>query len=114
MVSTPRDVILTEQLREEIRRRYDIGRSVPTDVFVFGVGEPNRRDMTKIGGLPYRPAEKPWPCIPSGAPLTFVGQMRFTESKDIVGDLPFKVLLMFARDESLRAIASTVLPLYSR
>ena len=39
----------------------DLGRSVPTDVFTFIPGEPQERSVTKIGGLPYRPASLPWP-----------------------------------------------------
>ncbi|MGD9644530.1 MAG: DUF1963 domain-containing protein [Pirellulales bacterium] len=62
----------------------------------MALGEPARPDVTKIGGLPYRPAGIPWPSTKFGAPMTFVAQFRFTESHDIVGETPGEILLVFA------------------
>lgn len=84
-----------EQCRPSVAARIDPGPTVPTDVFVFGLGEPGRRDVTKVGGLPYRPADRPWPQTPDGELMTFLVQYRFSESKDIVGDLPGDILLVF-------------------
>ena len=59
-------------------------------------GEPQRRDVTKIGGLPYRPTSAKWPTDSTGDPLTFVAQFDFLHSMDIVGNLPGELLLVFA------------------
>jgi hypothetical protein len=67
---------------------------IPADVFVFAHGEPERREVTKIGGLPYRRADMPWP-MGDYSPMTFVGQFCFADSKDITGELPGDVLLIF-------------------
>lgn len=71
---------------------------VPTDVFLYGRGEPARREVTKIGGLPYWPARRPRPHTRAGSPMTFVFQFCFADSRDIVGDLPGDVLLYFSED----------------
>jgi hypothetical protein len=94
-VTNPGDVVYLEHARAEAARLHDLGRSVPTDVFVFGLGEPSRRDLTKVGGMPYRPAAIPWPVGVNGEPMRFVAQWRFAESKDITGDLPGDLLLFF-------------------
>jgi hypothetical protein len=70
--------------------------STKTEVFVFSTGEPPRRDITKVGGLPYRERELPWPATPQGNRLTFIGQLSFAVSHDLVGELPGDVLLVFA------------------
>lgn len=68
---------------------------VATDVFVWGQGEPKDRTLTKIGGLPYWPAERPWPEA-GGQPLPFVAQFNFADSRDLVGELPGEILVVFS------------------
>jgi hypothetical protein len=97
----PGDLAIVEQLRREARRADALGATVPNDIFVFAHGEPNRRDVTKIGGLPYRPADLPWPKTPKSGDMTFLAQYRFGDSKDIVGKLPGDILLVFCRDRQL-------------
>ncbi len=75
--------------------------SVPTDVFLFSVGEPLDRTATKVGGLPYRPASKPWPTGDDRRPFTFLAQFNFTESLDLVNELPGDILLVFVRERLL-------------
>lgn len=95
----PGHICHIEQFRRLAATHGTLGAAVSTDVFVLSYGEAPRRDVTKIGGLPYRPAGKPWPTSKeTGAPLTFVGQFRFTDSFDIVGRLPGDILLMFFAD----------------
>lgn len=98
-ITGPCDLAHIEQIRTRASEVSDLGSTVPTDVFVFGHGEAGRRDVTKVGGLPYRPRQKPWPTREEGGPMTFLAQYRFTESRDIVGDLPGDILLLFAADE---------------
>lgn len=92
-------ICLVEQFRRRAAAQGDMGRTVPTDLFVLSYGEPPCRDVTKIGGLPYRPADRPWPVSKeSGEPLSFAAQFRFTESKDLVPSLPGDILLCFFDD----------------
>ena len=42
--------------------------------FVWGLGEPPRRECTKIGGLPYWPSQRPWPQSQGGYPATFLAR----------------------------------------
>ncbi|HEY1066750.1 MAG TPA: DUF1963 domain-containing protein [Pirellulales bacterium] len=68
----------------------------PVDAFVLGLGEPSRRDVTKINGLPYRPRTQPWPHF-AGSPMQFFAQIRLRESRDwLPGPLPGDLLLLFA------------------
>jgi hypothetical protein len=94
IVTAPRDLAIAEQLRREALAGQH-ARGVPTEIFVFGRGEPTRREATKVGGLPYWPAWQNWPCSSDGRPLSFIGQLCFADSQDIVGKLPGDVLLIF-------------------
>ena len=98
MITGPSQICNNEQLRRALTNQYDWGPPVPMDVFVMSKGEPERRDVTKIAGLPYRPADAPWPSKPSGEPLAFLGQFNFTDSRDIIGETPGDVLLVFGDD----------------
>jgi hypothetical protein len=100
IITSPHDLAVVEQLRKEVFAGGAPSRSVSTDVFIFGAGEPSKRESTKVGGLPYRAAGKPWPRRPTGDPLVFVGQLCFADSKDLVGDLPGDVLLIFVHEPS--------------
>jgi hypothetical protein len=97
-ITSPFHVAIVEQIRREALAHGDVGRSVPTDVFVFGKGEPMHRWATKVGGLPFRPAGIPWPTTSKGKPMTFVAQICFSWSRDIIGPLPGDVMLVFAKD----------------
>ena len=60
-VTSPRDIAIIEQLREEALAGRPKPGGLATDVFVFGLGEPDRREVTKVGGLPYWPVGQAWP-----------------------------------------------------
>jgi hypothetical protein len=97
-VHSPYDLFAVETARD----RYGIrtGRVVPTDVFVLGKGEAPRRDGTKFGGLPYWPADRPWPSDDTGKPYRFLAQFNFADSHDLFPSLPGEVLVIFAcRDD---------------
>ena len=70
------DLYSVETLRDRFGLRR--GRELPTDVFVWGQGEPKDRTLTKVGGLPYWPAETPWPER-NGKPLPFGGGLALTQ-----------------------------------
>jgi hypothetical protein len=69
------------------------------DVMLVAEGEPADRFVTKLGGVPYRPAALPWPTTARGEPLVFFGQVCFADSTDLVGELPGDVLLIFTHGE---------------
>ncbi len=77
---------------------YHLCEATPTDVFMPTQSSPVKRDITMIGGAPFRSRSKPWPTTSEGVPYTFVAQFRFVESSDIVPRLPGEFLLIFARD----------------
>lgn len=96
IITSPRHICQNEWLRREMPDEYDWGDPVPMDIFVMADGEPPERHMTKIGGLPYRPAGAKWPVRRySGDPMVFFGQFNFADSTDITGELPGDVLLIF-------------------
>jgi hypothetical protein len=71
----------------------------PADLFLwgYGFGEPAKPYLTRVGGLPWRDARKPWPKGENDRPLTFIGQLCFLDSKDIIAaPLPGDVLLVFS------------------
>lgn len=108
-LSGPFDLAILSQLHAR-----HVGDTVPVDYVLFELGEPPERHHTKIGGLPYRPADKPWPVcegchdpayadvLPAaGTPMVFVGQIWFSQSRDLTPpDLPGDVLLLFTEDDS--------------
>jgi hypothetical protein len=96
IVISPADFAVILQLRAEMAAAIPLGTAVPTDIFVWAKGEPPRREVTKVGGLPYWPAARAWPERTEGGPLMFVGQFCFADSRDIAGELPGDVLAIFA------------------
>lgn len=99
----PGDVVRLERCRKMAQEKFKPGRTLATDVFVFAIGKAPRRDLTMVGGVPYRPANEPWPMSIGGEPMVFLAQYRFTESKDVVGDVPGDMLLVFAESRRLHA-----------
>ncbi len=69
------------------------------DLIKIYEGEPHDQFVTKLGGLPYRPASVPWPRTPAGEPMVFLGQICFADSRDLFDSLPGDVLLIFTHDE---------------
>ena len=102
VVTGPREIALVEQLREEafLGRAYE-GRRVATDVFVFARGEAPRREITKVGGLPYWPAGRAWPTGVDGRVLSFLAQFCFADSIDLTGPLPGDLLLLFGDEDAV-------------
>lgn len=72
-----------------------VPNAVSCDIINFSLGESEDRAMTKLGGVPYWPADRPWPKSWRGRPLSFLGQINFRDSLDIVGELPGEILVMF-------------------
>lgn len=96
----PRDACHLVHLRKLAAAYIDFGPPKPSDVFILGIGEPPYRDWTKIGGLPFWPRGRAWPHSDRDLPLPFLAQFDFRDSKDIVGDLPADILLLFGDKRS--------------
>jgi hypothetical protein len=91
-------IVAYEHFRQIARESgADLGPSCPTDKFVMGLGEAPHRYLTKVNGLPYRPRDRPWPLDEEGRPYIFLLQYCFADSRDLVGELPGDVLLVFVR-----------------
>jgi hypothetical protein len=106
IVVGPAAVAVNEQLKAEaLAAGARPTKRIPTDVVVWARGEPADRSVTKIGGLPYRPSDVPWPVGDGGQPLRFIGQLCFADSRDVVPPLPGDILLVFGDDEALVAEA---------
>jgi hypothetical protein len=98
IITGPCDICNNEQLRKAAHDQFDWGPAVPVDVFVMAEGEPPNRYASKIGGTPYRPAKTPWPMRKDGKPMSFLAQINFADSRDLTGDLPGDLLLVFTPD----------------
>lgn len=95
-VTGPYNLARLEFSRRRLLEQTNLGAAVPTDLFVFHRGEAPRREVTKIGGLPYWSRRRPWPLAGPGWPMTFIGQLCFADSRDLFESLPGDVLLIFA------------------
>lgn len=95
IITSPVTAAVIEQLRREVWGNNTSADAVATDIFVMARGEPPRRDLTKVGGLPYWPAARPWPMGRDGEPMVYLAQFCFTDSRDLVGDIPGDVLVVF-------------------
>jgi hypothetical protein len=103
-VCGPEHAAVNEQIRRAVFGVTEPEDADPTDIFVWGSGEPSRRDVTKIAGLPYWPSDRPWPASESGVPMIFLAQFNFGDSLDIVDDLPGQLLLIFDKGEAFDAL----------
>lgn len=93
LITSPWDLYSVETLRDRLHLR--MGEAVPTDVFVFGKGEPDKPSSTKFGGRPFWPVDLEWPMTQNDTPCHFLAQFNFSDSTEIVGkELSEKVLLI--------------------
>ena len=91
----PLSVANIERHRTKLSNILDDQRSVPVDVFVWSVGQPEKPYHTKTGGVPYWPRNREWPTSGKGEPLSFFSQFCMQDSQDLVDGLPGDVLLLF-------------------
>ena len=120
----PKGLAITEQLRaESLEHLPEAPTGIDVDVFVWAMGEPEKRAVTKVGGLPYWPADATWPVDDRGDLIRFVAQLSFADSRDIFPELPGDVLLVFGDNDAVcfepkrlvfRWMPLTILPLVDR
>lgn len=99
-INGPGDLALAEQCREVALKNGPLGPSVKSDIFVWAEGKNYRRPwLTHLGGVPWREVDRPWPVDSHGKPLSFLAQICFADSRDVLpaeaADLPGEVLLFF-------------------
>ena len=96
-IDDPEGLAGREQAIRRVKARGELGAFVPADVFVWASRAiPERPWLTRMGGNPWRPKGKPWPCDREGIPLAFLGQICFADSEDILPcKLPGDVALIF-------------------
>ncbi|MHB9105922.1 MAG: DUF1963 domain-containing protein [Armatimonadota bacterium] len=99
-ITSPYDIVVVEAIRERVLKGQHAGITAPTDVCILAKGEPTNRAVTKIGGLPYWPADRSWPYGAADNPMTFVAQFNFADSRDLTGPLPGDILVFFADEEA--------------
>lgn len=103
-ITSPAHLCMIELTRQQCARssRGDAGLpgpAVPVDLLLWSVEPAKRPWLTRLGGIPHRESDEPWP-MHEGRPCTFVAQFCFVDSTDIVSDkLPGKVMLVFLADE---------------
>jgi hypothetical protein len=97
----PEGMAVLEQLREEAMSIAPLIDPVPCDLLVYALGEPPKRHLTKVAGVPYWPAGRDWPVDRDGNILDFLCQFNFCDSRDIIDcDLPGDILSVFLRYDS--------------
>ncbi|MBK7406273.1 MAG: DUF1963 domain-containing protein [Phycisphaerales bacterium] len=102
-ICSPRDLALTEQFRDAAGGPDALWRGVNVDVLLPALGEPQRPEVSKVGGVPYRP-RAPWPTDASGRPHLFLAQLCLADSTGALSafrrrQLPGDVLLIFCEDD---------------
>jgi hypothetical protein len=98
LTSPAQVAVVEQQKRRAIEQGHSLGKPLPIDLCVWNWGEPPTREVTKIGGLPYWPASRPWPVDEDHGPMTFIAQFWFADSLDIFPRLPGDALLLFGND----------------
>lgn len=90
-ITSPWDLYSVEMLRD--RHRVRQGKTFPSDLIVWGLGEPENLAATKVGGRPYWPKCEPWPISKKGEPYRFFAQMNFADSLELFEqELPANIL----------------------
>jgi hypothetical protein len=98
---TPFEVALRENQLRLVQAELDLGPKIPVQYLLYAQGEPETREQSRIGGLPYRPRGLPWPLDEQGHPDEFVCQIDFSDSRSLVPDLPGEIMLLFAPEEGI-------------
>ena len=73
------------------------GVQIASDLVFWTWDAPTAPFLTRTGGVPYRDSQLPWPKK-HGVDLTFLAQICFLDSVDILPSLPGNLLLMFATE----------------
>lgn len=99
IITSPAHLCEIELVRYRTALQHDLGEAVPVDIFLWRTGAPEKPYLTKLGGVPHREADRPWPTSAVETPFTFVAQFCFLDSKEIISDkLPGDVMLVFFKD----------------
>lgn len=92
----PLDFIAYSKWREKVTiENPHNGVRTANDIVFWTSVPPSKPYLTRTGGAPFRDAHLPWPQK-HGVDLTFIGQICFLDSIDLLPPLPGNLLLMFA------------------
>ncbi len=96
-ISSPIHIVKAEHTRRALLERgHDLGPVEPTDIFLWRICKSSNGPITRIGGQPFRDPRREWPTSSEGRLLSFLAQVSFLDSKDLVpNDLPGDVLSMY-------------------
>ena len=98
---TPFEVALRENQLRLVQSELDLGPRCPAHYLLYAQGEPDTREQSRIGGLPYRPRCLPWPMDVQGHPKEFVCQIDFSDSRRLLPELPGEIMLLFASEDGM-------------
>lgn len=95
LVSGPFDYWYLRHLREGIGvPSLNAADLVTTDLFLWSTEAATNRAATRLGGVPYMPRSSRWPTR-HGVVGSFLGQLNFADSRDLVPFAPTDLLLVF-------------------
>ncbi len=98
-ITGPYNAVAREMALAMIAPYYNLGESLPADVFVLSHGVPETNSRSKIGGIPCWPLDRKWPTLRTGRPAPFIAQFDFSESRDIIPGLRADLLVLFGDPE---------------
>lgn len=94
-ITSPYQLISNEIIRNNQRLYESELDRFATDLVLFSPIAAHRA-VTKLGGLPYRNRDLPWPLHKNlKTPMKFIGQLCFLDSKEKFPHLPGDILLIF-------------------
>ncbi|MCA8943825.1 MAG: DUF1963 domain-containing protein [Planctomycetes bacterium] len=92
LISGPYDLAIHLKVVEWLRDQSP--DATETDLFIWARGPHRDPAITRLGGLPYLLADQPWP-VHMDCPGSFIGQLDFRDSRDLVPETPGDVLMVF-------------------
>jgi hypothetical protein len=97
----PREVALRENQLRLVQAELDLGPGIPAHYLLYAPGDPETREQSRIGGLPYRPRDLEWPKDCNGRPKEFVCQIDFSDSWALLPELPGQIMLLFVSEDGI-------------
>ena len=96
IITSPSHLCNVELVRQKYAKTKQLGPLVPVDLILWSSEPAEQPYFTKLGGVPHRESERPWPKDKQGKPYTFVAQFCFSDSKEIISTvIPDDVMLIF-------------------
>lgn len=82
-----------------------IRETIPTDALLLADAHGDDQTLTRICGHPIRPVASPWPVGDDGEPWSFLAQIDFRASRDLIDfDLPDDIMIVFVHPEFFEGV----------